>query len=185
MAVRIGARDDHVREIGARGDQIGELRKQFFRDDQDPRPAVGEHEAIVVLGHQRVDRDRDDARLDGAEESGRPVDGVEQRQQDALLAPDPERAQRIAEAIDPVGELTVGPASARIDIGRLAGAAGVEIALQYVGGEVVAARNRSDGRAGIDFRRERIGSFGECHWRVSLKVLAGIRPVLGGRSPTS
>ena len=61
--------------------------------------------------------------------------------QDALLAPDAERAQRGAEARDAVGELAVGPAAARIDEGRLVGAAGVEIALENVGGEIVVARD--------------------------------------------
>ena len=148
--MRIRSRDDDVREVGTRIDQIGELRKQLLRHHQHPGPAVGQHEAVVVLGHQRVDRDGDYAGLDRAEESGRPVDRVEQRQQNALLPPHAERAQHSAEAVDPLGELTVGPASARIDIGRLIGASGLEIAPQDVGREVVVARNGFDGRAGVD-----------------------------------
>ncbi len=70
-----------------------------------------------------------------------------EREQDALLAPDPERAQRMAEALHPVGELAVGPASARIDIGGLVGAAGGEIALQHVGGKIVVARDLVASRA--------------------------------------
>src|SRR5262249_44476829 len=68
--------------------------------------------------------------------------------------PDPERAQHVAEAIHALGELTVGPTSARIDIDRLVGAPGLEVALDDVGGEVVVARNRVDGGARIDRRRE-------------------------------
>ena len=48
-----------------------------------------------------------------------------EREHDALLAPDPERAQHAAEALHPLGELAVGPAPERIDIDRLVGAAGL------------------------------------------------------------
>jgi hypothetical protein len=53
----------------------------------------------------------------------------------------------MAEAIDALGERAVGPALALIDIGKLVGAAGVEIALEDIGREIVVARNRVDGRA--------------------------------------
>src|SRR5262249_53090749 len=69
-------------------------------------------------------------------------------------APDPERAQHVAEAIHALGELPVGPTSARIDIDRLVRAPGLEVALDDVGREVVIARNRVDGGARIDRRRE-------------------------------
>src|SRR5262249_12551055 len=85
---------------------------------------------------------------------GGPVNGVEEREQDALLAADSERAQHVAEAVHALGELPIGPASARIDKNRLVGAPGLEVARDDVGGEVVAERNRVDGGARIERRRE-------------------------------
>ena len=69
------------------------------------RPAVGQHEAVVVLGEQRVDRHGDNAGLEAAEKRDRPVHGVEQRHQHALFAVDAQAAQRSAETRHPVGEL--------------------------------------------------------------------------------
>jgi hypothetical protein len=122
--------------------------------------AVGEHEAVIVLIHQRIDRNGHHAGLDGPEKGGGPVDGVEEREQDPLLAPDSERTQHMAEAVHALGELAIGPASARIDIDRLVGAPGLEVALDDIGGEVVAARDRIDGGARIDRRRELRGGIG-------------------------
>ena len=73
-----------------------EPRIERLRHHQHAGAAVGQHEAVVVLGHQRVDRHGNDAGLEAAEERGRPVDGVEQRDQHPLLAPHPERAQAAA-----------------------------------------------------------------------------------------
>ena len=66
--------------------------------------------------------------------------------QNALLAPHVERAQRVAETLDAVGECAVGPAAALIDEGDLVGPAGIEIALENIGGEIVGARDRGVGR---------------------------------------
>ena len=137
-----------MREVRARADEIREFRIELLRHDQHARAAVGKHEAVVVLGHQRVDRHRDDAGLDGAEESRRPIDGVEQREQHAFFAPHAERAQHMAEALDAVGELAVAPCPVRIDEGGLAGAAGGEISVQDIGREIVVARDRIGGRRG-------------------------------------
>ena len=160
MPACVLARDDHAQRIRARTDQIGEFRKQRLRHHEDLGAAVGEHEAVVILGHERIDRNGHHAGLDGPEEGGGPVDGVEEREQDALLAPDSERAQHVAEAVHALGELAVGPTSTRIDIDRLVGAPGLEVALDDIGGEVVAARDRVDGGARIDRRRELRGGIG-------------------------
>ncbi len=80
-----------------------------------------------------------------AEKRGRPVDRVGEREQHALLALDAEGAQHRAEPRHPVGELAIGQHATRIDIGGLVGAAGIKIALQHIGGEVVVARNRTGG----------------------------------------
>ena len=108
MRMRVLAGDDDMFEVVALPDRIGEFVVERFGDDQHPRPRIVEHEAVVGLGHQRVDRDRHDAGLDGAEERGRPIDGVEEADENALLAAAAERAQHLAEAFDPVGELGIG-----------------------------------------------------------------------------
>jgi hypothetical protein len=48
----------------------------------------------------------------------------------------------MTEAFDALGELAVAPAFAVIDESELAGAAGIEIALENIGGEIVFARDR-------------------------------------------
>src|SRR5664280_2615398 len=77
----------------------------------------------------------------------------------ALFAPDAQSAQRSAEARDMVGELAIGQRAARVDIGRLVGADGCEVALQHVGGEIVIAWDRAHGFATRVCRT----CFGGCH----------------------
>ena len=60
-------------------ERLAEFRLELLGHDRQPRPAVLEHEAVVVLGQQRIDRDRHHACLDRAKESGRPVDSIEKR----------------------------------------------------------------------------------------------------------
>ncbi len=148
--------------MARRRDGAFEFRQQFFGHDQQPRPRILEHEGVIVLGHQRVDRNRDNAGLDGAEERGRPVDGVEQADQDALLAADAERAQHMAEALDALGKLAIGAGAAVIDEGGFAAAAGVEIALEDIGGEIVIARDRGRGRSATHRGVSSRGMRGRC-----------------------
>jgi hypothetical protein len=146
------AGDDYLRRLGRGGERLGEFGIERLRHDQQPRPAVLEHEAIIVLGQQRVDRHRHHAGLDGAQKGRGPVDGVEQAQQHALFAPQPVGAQHMAETFDPLGQFAVGPALsgasilAVIDEGELAGAPGIDIALEDSGGEIVLARDRLERR---------------------------------------
>ena len=156
VAVALLPRHDHVFEVRARSDQAGEARIKLLGHDQKPGAAVVEHEPVIGLAQQRVHGNGDDASLDGAEKRGRPVDGVEEADQDALLARDAERAQQLAEPRDAVGELPIGPAPARIDIGGLAGAPGGEIAGENVLGKIVAARNGGDRGGGRRGRRRHI-----------------------------
>ena len=46
----------------------------------------------------------------------------------------------MTETLDTLGEFAIGPACALIDVGELAGAAGVQIALENIGGEIVVAQ---------------------------------------------
>jgi hypothetical protein len=98
----------------------------------------------------------------------------------AFLAPDAERAQHAAEAIDPLRQLAVGPAAARIDIDRLVGTASLEVAPDDVGGEIVGARDRVERRTGIDLRRGRRGDVGKGHRLQSSVASAGDQPAANG-----
>ena len=131
-------------DVVAFPDRVFEFRQQQFGHHQEPRPAVLEHEAVVVLGHQRIDRNGDNASLDGTEERGRPIDGVGEADQDAFLAAHAERAQDVAEALDAFGQFAIGIAAALVDERDLPGASGIEIALEDIGGEIVVARYRLD-----------------------------------------
>ena len=161
VTVRFVAGDDDVLEVRALLDELFEFRKQRLRHHQAFRSAVGQHEAVVVLGEQGVDRYGDDAGLQAAEKRDRPVHGVEQRQQNALFAPDAQAAQRRAEARDPVGELAIAERAARIDIGRLVGSTGSKIALQDIGGKVVIAWDQAHRVIRARFGRMRF-SDGHC-----------------------
>ena len=147
MTVPVAPGHDDVLKIGARPDQVGEFGKQLFGHDQQPCPAVIEHESVVVRGEQRIDRHRHDSGLDRTEECGGPINAVEQTDQDAFLAADAERAQHIGKFVDARCQIAIGPTLALIDISELAGAAGFEIALEDVGGEIVVARDRIGGHA--------------------------------------
>jgi hypothetical protein len=109
VALRVVARHDDVLEVRKFAGQPGEPGIERLRHHQHPGAAVGQHEAVVVLGHQRVDRHRDDAGLQAAEKRRRPIDGVEQADENALLALHAERAQRAGKSRHAVGELAVGP----------------------------------------------------------------------------
>ena len=105
MTLSVVAGDDDMLEIGAVLDDLFEFRIKHVGNDQGFRAAVGQHVAVVVLGHQRVDRHGDDAGLEAPEKRRRPVDGVGERQQHALLAVDAERAQRGAKPRHALGKL--------------------------------------------------------------------------------
>ena len=92
--MRFVARNDDVLEVLAGDDRLANLRIEALPTRPESGAAVGQHKAVVVLVEQRVDRHGNDAGLDGAEERGRPVDGVGEADQDALFAADAERAQR-------------------------------------------------------------------------------------------
>ena len=49
----------------------------------------------------------------------------------------------MTETLDAFGEFAIGPALALIDVSELAGTAGVQIALENIGGEIVIAQDAS------------------------------------------
>ena len=95
---------------------------------------VFKHIGVVVGGEQRVDRDRDRAGIERAEEGHGPIDGVEHEDQHALLALDPGRAQGAGEAADALGKVAVGEAALVVEEGGFGGAAG--IGGEEMGGDV-------------------------------------------------
>jgi hypothetical protein len=141
MPLRVRPRHHDVGKIRASGDQLLKPRQQHIGDDQHAGAAVGQHEGIIGFGHQRVDRHSNNTGLQGAEKRGRPVDGIEETDQNAFLAPDPLGTQRGAEPIDAIRKLSVSPASALVDERRLIGATGGEVAVQNVGRKVIVARD--------------------------------------------
>ena len=147
-----------MREVFGCRDRFGKPRIELLGNNQEPRAAVRKHESVIVLGQKRVDRNRDHAGLDGAEESGRPIDGIGEADEDALLAADAERAQRMGKTLHALRKLAVAVAAAMIDEGDLAAAAGVEIALEDIGREIVVARDGVSGRARRQGSAERYSS---------------------------
>ena len=114
-------------------------REQLRRDDRRLGATVGEDEREVERLEQRVDRDRNDAGLDRAEERRREVDRVEQAEHDALLDVDAERAQRAGAAVDAARELAVGARAVLVDERRLLGTRR-KVPLDQIDGGVVERR---------------------------------------------
>ena len=136
MRAGIGTADDDMHQVWHRVDQGCERRQQRLRHEQRPRARVPQHVVVVAGGQLRVDGDRNDSRLDRAEERRREVDRIVERQQDPLLAANAQPGQCVGKAVDASGELLVRGASGVVDIRKLPAAAGVEIAADQVGGGV-------------------------------------------------
>ncbi|HEV2548930.1 MAG TPA: hypothetical protein VGU20_16430 [Stellaceae bacterium] len=109
-------------------------------DDKRAGAAVAQHEIVVGGGEQRVDRHRHDAGLDGTQEHGREIDGIEQAKQHPLLRLDTKAAKGAGGAIDPLAQRRIGVAAAIVVKRRLAAAPSLEVPLDQVDGGVVVAR---------------------------------------------
>ena len=134
VPMRRGARhDDMSRLLDARLLDAAIAGLNFGNSSSDTTSSAGaailEHEAVIVLGHQRVDRNGDHPGLDGAEKRGRPIDSVEQANEDAFFGAHAKPAQHVAEALDTIGEIGIAVFAAMIDESDPVGAAGIEIAL--------------------------------------------------------
>jgi len=97
---------------------------------------------IVLDRKQGVERDRDHARMQAAEEGDRPVGAVVHQQQHALLAPHAERRQPGGAAPHRVGEFTIGQAARIVDVGGLRRS--IRVARDQMAGEIEALGGRSD-----------------------------------------
>ena len=102
--------DDHdVLDSGPRvGADRRKLRDELRADDDDACARVGEDVLVVGGSPERIDRDRNGADLDGAEEAVEEVGTVEEQQGDALFDSDAQPiAQRATELVHARGELGV------------------------------------------------------------------------------
>ena len=103
------------------GQRALQRRQQRAGHEHRLRARVLEHVGVVVRREQRVDRHRDDARVERAEKGLRPVVGVLHEQQHALLAADAQRAQPRRDAARAVGERAVGQRAEVVDERGLGG----------------------------------------------------------------
>ncbi len=117
-----------------------DLVRERVADDHDARAAVREHERVVARLKERVDRNRDDARFDRAEEHRRKIDRVLHHEHHALLALHAERAQRVSRAIHALGELDVVNASRVVDVRDVIPATLRDAAIEELDGGVVPSR---------------------------------------------
>ena len=83
------------------------LAHQRFADDGRDRARVVENELVVALPQQRVDRNRDRANLDGAEEARVEGAPIVHEQDDALFGGETEGLQRVPGAIHERVQLAV------------------------------------------------------------------------------
>jgi alkanesulfonate monooxygenase SsuD/methylene tetrahydromethanopterin reductase-like flavin-dependent oxidoreductase (luciferase family) len=80
-----------------------------------------EHVREIIGGEQRVDRDRNDSRQQGAQEGDRPVGAILHQDEDAFLALDASLLERRGETSDPLVKLAVGHRADIVDERRLVG----------------------------------------------------------------
>ena len=137
----VGAGHDHVLQVGKPGEDGLERLEQGLGHDEHLRAAVAQHVFIIRRCQQRVERHRDDAGLDRAEESGREVDRVEERERHPLFALHAECHQRIGGAVHPLGQLGVSVLAGVVDVRDLASPARLEVALDQIDRCVVLARD--------------------------------------------
>ena len=138
-------RDDHLVDLVVGLGQRG-LERRLHRAADDRRLGAGmlEHVGVVVGGEQRIDRDRDGAGEDRAEERDRPVAAIEHEDEHPLLALDAGVLQRRGEAANALVELAVGEPPLVVDEGGLVRPAGVGV--QQMPGEIERLRRRLDAR---------------------------------------
>lgn len=124
----------------------GKALQERARNDEGAGAAVAQHEVVISRGQKRVDRNRNDAGLDRAQEHGRKINRIEQAQQDLLLGFDPKMAKGIGGAIDAFGELLVSVCAGIIDKSGLVATPGSKVAINEIDRRVVVARNGDVGR---------------------------------------
>ncbi len=139
LVLRAADHDDlEILELGA-----GRLGREG-----DARACVGEYVGVLLGGEQRIERHRHDAGADRAEEDHGEVDGVEQHQRDAVLAPDAAALEQVREPRALAPELIIGQPPLAVDERDLVGASGRDVAVEKVARGVVGlAHGMPDGRA--------------------------------------
>ena len=137
---RLAAGHHHLLQRGLLRQDGREAVIERVGDDERAGAAVAQHEIVIRGGQQRVDRDRNDAGLDRAQEERREIHGVEKTEQHALFRLDTEAAQSVGGTVDPLGKLGIGEGGAIVAKGGLGAAPGLEVALDEIDGSVVVAR---------------------------------------------
>ena len=122
-----GARHDEVLDL-VRGLHQGLLQhwQERPRGDDRLRPAVLQHEGVIVGGEQGVNRHRHDAGVQRPEKAHRPVVDVVHQQQHALFTPHATGQQRPRQARRLLGQRAVAQAALVVNVGGLAGTLLVE-----------------------------------------------------------
>src|SRR5438876_2943582 len=110
-------------------------------DDHDPGQRVFDEVVIVLASlEEGIDRYRNRTDTDRAEEGGDPARGVVAGDEDALLAPHAQVDEGAGGAAGQLVEVAVSDVAGGAVDGDLGGAAGGEVALEEVGGDVVPLR---------------------------------------------
>lgn len=146
-AVRVRSGLDGCKVAGAKDDQgpgcfeavqhRASPVHQIRGDDDGRGAAVLDLVPPLFRGEQRVERHRDHARLDRGPEGHRKINRIQQNQDDPLLAVEAQIPQAVREAIGALLELCIGQLPVRVDVGDLAAAPGLGVAIDQVGGGVV------------------------------------------------
>ena len=124
-----------------------ELAQERSADHESTGAAVIEGMRVILRAPERIERHRNDARLDRAEEAVGERGSVLQDQGDALLGLDAETSQGRAEAIDALGDLPVGDLLVAAFDRDLCAASLGDVAIDEMRGRVEDVRQ--DGHAGI------------------------------------
>ena len=164
-------------------DQLLEPRIERLRHHQHAGAAVGQHEAVVVsvisvlTGTATAPALRQPRKAVGQSMVSSSTISTRSSRRT------PSDAQHRGKARDAVGKLAVGPGSARIDEGRLVGAAGLQIAVEDIGGEIVVARDRAHSGGHRSFRA-RIGRNTHSHSPGEMNYYASGRQSRNASIPT-
>ena len=131
------AKTYHLPQEAALAAHLAKGVRQRRADQRHLGSGVVQEVGVVVGLEVGVDRDRDRAQLDGAEEGACEVGAVQNRHEDAVLHLDAQLAQRVAPTVGGFGDLAVGVVAVLGADRHLAGAAGFQVGVQEVSGGVV------------------------------------------------
>ena len=156
-AGRLGAAHhiDVAKRAPLAGGNLLDLGQKRGAHDQHTRTRIVNDVLIVGRLPQRVQRNRHRARLDRAEEAVDEIGAVEEKQQDALLGPDVDSAQRTAEPIHASQHLVVGDTGVAAFDRDVRAAPFLDVAVDEMGRDVerLGDTERFRGHGGTGHRR--------------------------------